>query len=360
MKVKTNEGLMNYKTIWFDKENNIVKMINQPLLPHKFEIISLKNYKETALSIKNMTVRGAGAIGATGAFGLAQGCFAFRGNLKDFWKHFEQVYETLKNTRPTAVDLVNGMNYVMREMEIGDSVTECQKLALEAAQRFADEDSEHCRMIGEHGEKLIKNNSRILTHCNAGWLAFVDWGSATAPMYKAKRNGKNIFVFVDETRPRLQGARLTAWELSQEGIDHAIIADNAAGYYMKKRDVDMVIVGSDRTIGKTGDVANKIGTYTKAVLAKENGIPFYVAIPMSTLDWNLNSGDEIPIEERNPEEVLFAWGLDENGNRKKIRIANKDSVARNPAFDVTPAEYITGIITPRGIFKPNELSKLRD
>lgn len=364
MKVKIQDysmdSIKNYRTVWFDEEKNYVKMINQPLLPHKFEIISLKNYKETALSIKNMTVRGAGAIGATGAFGLAQGCFAFRGNLEDFWKHLEQVYETFKNTRPTAVDLVNGMNYVMREMKMGNSVTKCQELALEAAQRFADEDAEHCRMIGEHGEKLIEDGFKILTHCNAGWLAFVDWGSATAPMYKAKRNGKNIFVFVDETRPRLQGARLTAWELSQEGIDHAIIADNAAGYYMKRGEVDLVIVGSDRTVGKTGDVANKIGTYTKAVLAKENGIPFYVAIPMSTLDWNLNSGDEIPIEERNPEEVLFAWGLDENGNRKKIRIANKDSIARNPAFDVTPAEYITGIITPKGIFKPSELSKLRD
>ncbi len=360
MKVKTDEGLMDYRTVWFDKESNTVKMINQPLLPHKFEIISLKNYNETAISIKDMTVRGAGAIGATGAYGLAQGCIVFRGNLENFWKHLKHVYETLKNTRPTAVDLVNGMDYVMRKMERGNSVVECKELALEAAQRFADEDAEHCRMIGEHGEKLIRDNSRVLTHCNAGWLAFVDWGSATAPMYKAKRNGKNIFVFVDETRPRLQGSRLTAWELSQEGVEHAIISDNAAGYYMKRGEIDLVIVGSDRTVGKTGDVANKIGTYTKAVLAKENGIPFYVAIPMSTLDWNLNSGDEIPIEERNSEEVLFAWGLDEKNNRKKIRIANKDSTARNPAFDVTPAEYITGIITPRGIFKPSELRKLRD
>ncbi|UCG95841.1 MAG: S-methyl-5-thioribose-1-phosphate isomerase [archaeon] len=360
MKVKTDKGTKEYRTVWFDRESNAVRMINQPLLPHRFEIIDLKNYRETASAISNMVVRGAGAIGATGAYGLAQGCLAFRGNLKDFWKHVEKVYQTLKNTRPTAVDLVNGMDFVIREVKKGNSLEECQELAIKTSQKFADEDAEHCKMIGEHGEKLIKNGFRVLTHCNAGWLAFVDWGSATAPMYRAKRKDKEIFVFVDETRPRLQGARLTAWELSQEGIKHAIIADNAAGYYMKRGEVDMVIVGSDRTVAETGDVANKIGTYEKAVLAKENNIPFYVAIPMSTLDWNLGSGEEIPIEERDGEEVLFAWGSDGKGERVKVRVANASSLARNPAFDVTPAKYITGIITPRGIFKPEELVKLKD
>lgn len=361
LKVEVNGEKKNYRTVWFDKEENNVRMINQPLLPHKFEIIDLENYRETADSIRNMRVRGAGAIGATGAYGLAQGSLEYqKEDVKDFWNYVDNVYETLKNTRPTAVDLVNGMDYVKKEMRKGSNVQEYQKLALKSAEKFADEDVEHCKMIGKFGGELIENGSRILTHCNAGWLAFVDWGSATAPMYYAKREGKDIFVWVDETRPRLQGSRLTAWELSQEEIEHAIIADNSSGHYMKKGDVDMVIVGSDRTIGNTGDVANKIGTYEKAVLAKENGIPFYVAIPMSTIDWNLKSGEEIPIEEREEEEVLSAWGIDENGGRKKVRIGNPDSHAKNPAFDVTPAEYITGIITPKGIFEPEKLKELKD
>ena len=358
------DSIKNHRTVWFDEEKNYVKMINQPLLPHKFEVIDLKHYTDTASSIKNMTVRGAGAIGATAAYGLAQATNSFNmtceDELEDFIQHIDAVYDCFKETRPTAVDLVNGMDYVKKEILKGDSFSECKKLAIGAAQRFADEQNRECEMIGECGEKLIEDDFKVLTHCNAGKLAFVNWGSATAPMYKAKRNGKNIFVFVDETRPRLQGARLTAWELSQEGIDHAVIPDNAAGYFMKRGEVDLVIVGSDRVVGKTGDVANKIGTYEKAVLAKENGIPFYVAIPMSTLDWNLNSGDEIPIEERNQNEVLYAWGIDEKGEKKRVRVANANSPARNPAFDVTPAKYITGIITPRGIFKPNELGKLRD
>ena len=360
LRVKTKDGVRDYRTVWFDEKINSLKMINQPLLPHRFDIVSLENYKETASAIKNMVVRGAGAIGATAAYGLAQGCLEYKGNdIDELWKHIEKVYETLKNTRPTAVDLINGMNYVKSKMEEGNSVREFKELSLEAAQKFADKQVEECKKIGNYGEKLIKDGSRILTHCNAGWLAFVDWGSATAPMYHAKRNGKDIFVFVDETRPRLQGARLTAWELSQESIEHDIIADNAAGYYMKNDEIDMVIVGADRVIGKTGDVANKIGTYEKAVLARENGIPFYVAIPMSTIDWNLKSGDEIPIEERDEKEVLYVWGIDDNGNRKRVMIANKDSHARNPAFDVTPAEYITGIITSKGVFKPDELIELK-
>ncbi len=360
MKVKYNGETKNYRTVWFDKEKNNVEMINQPLLPHSFDIIKLKNYKETALSIKNMIVRGAGAIGATGAYGIAQGSMEFNGSLSDFWTHVNKVYDTLKKTRPTAVDLVNGMDFVINEMKKGNNPKECKEICVEAANKFADEDSEHCKMIGEYGEKIIKDGEKILTHCNAGWLAFVDWGSATSPIYMAKRKGKENFVFVDETRPRLQGARLTAWELSQEKIKHAIIADNSAGYYMKRGEVDLVIVGSDRTVASTGDVANKIGTYEKAVLAKENGIPFYVAIPMSTLDWNLKSGKEIPIEEREQEEVLCVWGVDNDGKRRKLKIANKESPARNPAFDVTPAKYITGIITPKGIFKPEELKNIKD
>jgi methylthioribose-1-phosphate isomerase len=198
---------------------------------------------------------------------------------------------------------------------------------------------------------------KILTHCNAGWLAFVDVGSATAPMYAAQAQGKKFHVFCDETRPRSQGATLTAWELAQQKISHQIIADNAAGHLMQRGEIDMVIVGSDRTLGRTGEVANKIGTYTKAVLAARHKIPFYVAIPLSTIDWNLKSGFEIPIEERHESEVLGAWGAPQNPKSKSVyvRVANPGSGARNPGFDVTPAELITGIITPLGIFKPREL-----
>ena len=210
---------------------------------------------------------------------------------------------------------------------------------------------------------------RVLTHCNAGWLAFVDIGSATAPMYAAQAAGKKFHVFCDETRPRSQGATLTAWELAQQNISHQIIADNAAGHLMQRGEIDMVIVGSDRTLGRTGEVTNKIGTYTKAVLAKRHGIPFYVAIPLSTIDWNLKRGFDIPIEERHADEVLGAWGIvqspesrvqsPESGKRAYVRVANPASGARNPGFDVTPAELITGIITPAGIFKPGDLWKQR-
>ena len=342
-----------------DEHKNSVKMINQPLLPHKFEIIELKDYKETARAIKEMYVRGAGATGSTGAYGLSQGCVAYEGNEDDFWDYFDNVYDTLEKTRPTAVDLVNGMDYVKDQVENGKNLKEYKEISVDAAVRFADDQVKELEQLGRNGESLIKDGYNVGSHCNAGWLAFVDIGSATAPMYFAKRFGRDFHVFVDETRPRFQGARLTAWELDQAGIKHSIIVDNAMGYYMRKGDIDMMIVGSDRTVGKTGDVANKIGTYEKAVVAKENGIPFYVAIPMSTIDWNLESGDDIPIEERNPREVTHVSGSDSLGSRNTVRVANPGSEARNPSFDVTPAEYITGIITPRGIYKPEELRKLK-
>jgi len=235
-------------------------------------------------------------------------------------------------------------------------------LALAAAEEFANEDVQHCEGIGEHGAKLLRNGMNVLTHCNAGWLAFVDVGSATAPMYEAQSQGKRFHVFCDETRPRSQGATLTAWELAQQKVSHQIIADNAAGHVMQRGKIDLVIVGSDRTLGRTGEVANKIGTYTKAVLAHRHRIPFYVAIPLSTIDWKLKSGFKIPIEERSESEVLGAWGTIHNQNSKfkiqksqYVRVANSGSAALNPGFDVTPAELITGIITPVGIFKPREL-----
>ena len=370
MNVTVRGHTQHFRTVTFDAVANHVCFIEQRLLPHEFKIITTKHFRETAGAIRDMVVRGAGAIGATAAYGLAQGALAFRGgDLKKFSIHVEIVYQTLKAARPTAVDPVNAMNDVRTAMRAGKMVVEQQSLALAAAEEFANEEVRHCEAIGKHGAKLIRNGMRILTHCNAGWLAFVDVGSATAPMYAAQAQGKKFHVFCDETRPRSQGATLTAWELAQQKISHQIIADNAAGHLMQRGEIDLVIVGSDRTLGRTGEVANKIGTYTKAVLARQHGIPFYVAIPLSTIDWSLRRGSDIPIEDRHESEVLGAWGMISNpqsairnpqlGKRAYIRVANPTSSARNPGFDVTPPELITGIITPAGIFKPKELWKQR-
>ena len=360
MNVTVNGRKRHYRTVTFDTAKNAVLLIEQRLLPHEFKIVGTKDYRETAAAIKDMVVRGAGAIGATAAYGLAQGARAFRGtDLKQFQRHVETVYQTLKAARPTAVDPVNAMNEVRHAMATGATVEEQQRLALAAAEGFAHDDAQHCEAIGRHGAKLIRSGMKVLTHCNAGWLAFVDIGSATAPMYAAQVQGKKFHVYCDETRPRSQGATLTAWELAQQGISHQIIADNAAGHLMQRGQIDLVIVGSDRTLGRTGEVANKIGTYTKAVLAKRHGIPFYVAIPLSTIDWNMKRGFDIPIEERHESEVCGAWGVTKSGRREYVRVANPTSGAFNAGFDVTPAELITGIITPAGIFKPGELWKQR-
>jgi S-methyl-5-thioribose-1-phosphate isomerase len=360
----------HFRTVTFDAKNNSVRLIEQRLLPHEFKIIGTKNFRETARAITDMVVRGAGAIGATAAYGLAQGALAFRGSdRKKFSAHSELVFQTLAEARPTAVDPVNAMRDVRRQMQAGKTVAEKQSLALAAAEEFANEDARHCEEIGKHGAKLIRNGMKILTHCNAGWLAFVDIGSATAPLYAAQTQGKKFHVFCDETRPRSQGATLTAWELAQQNISHQIIADNAAGHLMQRGEIDLVIVGSDRVLGRTGEVANKIGTYTKAVLAARHKIPFYVAIPLSTIDWNLRRGLDIPIEDRHESEVLGAWGVIDNSKlkinnsklnqRAYVRVANPTSGARNPGFDVTPAELITGIITPVGIFRPKEIWRER-
>ncbi len=350
----------HFKTVSFEASRNEVVLIEQRLLPHQFKLVSTLDYRATARAIQDMVVRGAGAIGATAAYGLAQGAGAFRGaNLERFAAHCLVVYQTLKEARPTAVDPVNAMNDVLAAMLVGESVEEKKALALSAAEEFALNDVRHCRGIGEQGAPLISPGIRVLTHCNAGWLAFVDIGTATAPLYDAHARGVPFHVFCDETRPRCQGAGLTAWELAQEGISHQIIVDNAAGFLMWRREIDLVIVGSDRVLGRTGEVANKIGTYTKAILARRHGIPFYVAIPMSTIDWETRRGWDIPIEERSEEEVCGAWGVDSKGRRAYVRIANPTSGARNPGFDVTPPDLITGIITPRGIFKPRELWKNR-
>lgn len=349
------------RTVAFDAVRNAVVLIEQRLLPHRFAQIATPDYRATARAIRDMVVRGAPAIAATAAYGLAQGARAFRGgSLEQFERRVEEVFATLHAARPTAVDPLNAMRALRAAMAPGGSVAERQALALAAAEEFANRSAEECAAIGRVGERLIGEGMNVLTHCNAGWLACVDFGTATAPLYAAQAAGRRFHVFCDETRPRCQGASLTAWELAQAGIPHHVIADNAAGHLMQRGEVDLLIVGSDRTLGRTGEIANKIGTYTKAVLARRHGLPFYVAIPLSTLDWTLRSGADIPIEERDEAEVLGAWGAPKSGaGRGYVRIANPGSPARNPGFDVTPPELITGIITPVGIFAPKELWRRR-
>jgi methylthioribose-1-phosphate isomerase len=369
MNVTLHGRTAHYRTVTFNSASNAVILIDQRKLPHQFTLASMPDFRATADAIREMVVRGAGAIGATAAYGLAQGALTFRGSdLEKFARHVQTVFHRLQSARPTAVDPVNALQAVRRAMRAGETVAEQQALALAAAEEFANEDVKHCEAIGRHGAKLIRRHSRVLTHCNAGWLAFVDVGSATAPIYAAQAAGRPCHVFCDETRPRCQGATLTAWELAQQKISHEIIADNAAGHLMQRGEIDLVIVGSDRTLGRTGEVTNKIGTYTKAVLAARHGIPFYVAIPLSTIDWQSRRGLDIPIEERSGSEVLGAWGAPASAKRGAkskspdsiyVRIANPGSAARNPGFDVTPAELITGIITPAGIIKPKDLWKER-
>lgn len=369
MKVKVNNKTKHYRTVSYDRRKNEVCLIDQKLLPFKFEIFHAKNYEETADAIKNMTVRGAPAIAATAVFGLIQGITDYRGSdINEFSLHVEKVFKCLASARPTAVDPVNAMKIVLERMKQGKTIKEMKNLALAAANEFVDLSVEQCAQIGKHGAKLIHNGMRILTHCNAGWLACVDIGTATAPLYEAKSKGINFTVFCDETRPRLQGASLTAWELAQAKIPHFVIADNAAGYLMSKGEIDMVIVGSDRVIAKTGEVINKIGTYTKAVLAKQHGIPFYVAIPWSSIDWERGSALEVEIEERDESEVLGAWGMPvnvsgfsgiESADVIYVRTANPTSHAKNPGFDITPPEFVTGIITPAGIIEPRKIQTLR-
>jgi methylthioribose-1-phosphate isomerase len=343
-----------YQTIWM--ENGTVHMINQPRLPHVFEIITCNTCADTAEAIRSMTVRGAGAIGAAAGFALAQ---AVREAAMQ--KKFRETLQTLRTliveTRPTAQNLFYAVNRVYEAAISQATIAEAvQKAELEAT-AIAEEDVRDGEGIGRVGSILIHDGMRILTHCNAGWLAFVDWGSALAPIYYSARQKKNLWVWVDETRPRMQGANLTSWELKNEGIPHAIIADNAAGYFMQRGEVDLVIVGADR-VARNGDAANKIGTFEKAVLAKRFGIPFYVAIPPSTVDLQCTDGDHIPIEERSMDEVLYTSGLDDGGLIRRVRTTPEGVAARNPAFDITPAELISGFITPIGIFTAEQIKEI--
>jgi methylthioribose-1-phosphate isomerase len=353
----------HYRTIWVrESDPRVVQLIDQRRLPHEFVIEDAASVAQMAAAIKEMHVRGAGLIGAAAGYGMYLATLeaSRAGSEGEFEASLSRAAETLKATRPTAVNLAWAVERQMRAI-MGETSQEARiACAFQTARAIADEDAEYCRRIGEHGVKLIRRLHRkkgstvhILTHCNAGWLAFVDYGSATAPIYAAHDAGIPVHVWVDETRPRNQGAKLTAWELGQHGVPHTVIADNAGGHLMQHGMVDMVIVGTDRTTF-TGDVANKIGTYLKALAAKDNRVPFYVALPSSSFDWEMRDGlKEIPIEERGSEEVKYADGL-VDGRRAEVLITPEDSPAANYAFDVTPGRFVTGLITERGICKASE------
>lgn len=333
-----------YRTVVLDRE--VCTLIDQVALPHRFSLVQTQDHRETARAIREMTVRGAGAIGATAAAAMSQAVFeapeiGFDAYLLDAAAH-------LRATRPTAKNLSWAVDRVLRAIH-GLLPKQARDAAYTEARAIADEDAAACEAIGRHGAGLLGDGARISTHCNAGWLAFVDWGSALSPIYRAQSEGRRPFVWVDETRPRGQGAALTAWELGQQGVEHRIIADNAAGALMARGMVDLVITGADR-VAANGDVANKIGTLSSAAVAHLLGIPFYVALPTSTLDPDTASGEGIPIEERGEEEVLWSSGLTDAGEIRRVRVAAPGSKAYNPAFDVTPAAWITGLITERGIF----------
>ncbi len=349
MRVTFNGKTRELWTLW--REGGTVKMIDQRLLPHKFEILTLNNHRETAEAIRDMAVRGAGAIGVAGGYGVAQAAIEAQNlNLKEFKTYVVEAADRLRKTRPTAVNLFHAVDRCVKVALRGILANRVISTCAEA-DNIALEDLEASKKMGEYGNAMIADGFRILTHCNAGALAFIDNGSALAPIRVAHRAGKHVFVYADETRPRSQGAKLTAWELQQEGIPYALIADNAAGHYMHLGRIDLVIVGADR-IAANGDTANKIGTYEKAVLARENGIPFYVAAPRMTFDFKCKSGDKIEIEERSPDEINWVWGVDEKGNYTKVRISAEGTNALNPGFDITPAKYITGFITDAGVLKP--------
>jgi methylthioribose-1-phosphate isomerase len=350
----------NYRTIWINEENEeVITIIDQRYLPHRFITEDLHTVSEVAHAIKDMHVRGAGLIGATAGYGMYLA--TIEASHQDSFDHILKSADALKATRPTAVNLEWAVNKQLNVIAQGKTAKEKIRIAREMAEVIAQEDAEHCRRIGLHGLAIIQEISKrkkgnvvnILTHCNAGWLAFVDYGSATAPIYEAFERGINLHVWVDETRPRNQGASLTAWELMNQGIPHTVIVDNAGGHLMQHALVDMVITGADR-VTLAGDAANKIGTYLKALAAHDNGIPFYVALPSSTFDWSIHDGvKDISIEERNPDEVKYIYGLCD-GEVKKVLITPLNSPAGNYGFDVTPARLISGLITERGICRANE------
>ena len=357
-------GGKHYRTIWLKEDNAlIVRIIDQRCLPYNFVIEDLQTVDELVIAIKDMHVRGAGLIGAAAGFGMYLA--AANAPKKGFEKFIQDSGNQIIATRPTAVNLIWAVKRQLKAMDKVASYQNKIEAALKTAQNIADEDAEYCKNIGKHGVKIIEDLSvrkngktvNILTHCNAGSLAFVDYGSATAPIYEAFERGIKLHVWVDETRPRNQGARLTAWELNEYEVPHTVISDNTGGHLMQHGLVDMVIVGTDRTT-YTGDVANKIGTYLKALAAKDNNIPFYVALPSTTFDWEMKDGlKEISIEQRGEREVKYIEGLID-GKIKEVLLTPKESRCVNYAFDVTPARLVTGLITERGICEANEQSIL--
>ena len=358
-------GDQHFRTVWM--EDDFVRIIDQRKLPFAFVLEDLKT-DDVAVAIADMHVRGAGCIGATAGYGMVLAT-AEAARSADFDKTLKSLAEQLVATRPTATNLSWAVERILNKLNKNCSTRNLTNLnqlvaqAREEAQRIADEDAESCSQIGKHGLRLIEAIAakkpdgaavNLLTHCNAGWLAFVDHGSATAPIYAAHNAGIPVHVWVDETRPRNQGARLTAWELANEGVPHTVIVDNVGGHLMQHGMVDLVITGTDRTT-YTGDVANKIGTYLKALAAKDNNVPFYVALPSSTFDWETRDGvGEIPIEQRGGEEVSHLEGRLASGELAEVDVLNPGSAAANYAFDVTPARLVTGLITERGICEASE------
>ncbi len=352
----------HYRSIWVSPDNpRQVQTFDQRKIPFKITIETWESYKDAVRAIKEMHVRGAPLIGVSGAYGLYLATLeAPEDNPLPF---LEKAKTELENARPTAVNLSWAVNKVWNVIKNLRSIEDMRATALSLANQLADDDVKMCRRIGEAGLPLIEEiyartgkPVNILTHCNAGWIATIDYGTITAPIYLAHRKGIPVHVWVSETRPRNQGSRITAWELKEEGVPHTVIADNASGLIMQEGKVDIVLVGADRVV-RNGDTANKIGTFMKAVIAKEYNIPFYVALPSSTFDPSLESGNQIPIEVRSEEEVLYTEGwIDNDINR--VRVAPFESHAYNPAFDVTPAKFITGYITDKGLLSVDELSKL--
>ena len=343
MKIEGKE----YRTIWY--EGDVVKIIDQTKLPHQFIIKELKTVKDAIKAIKIMEVRGAPLIGGTAAYGIA---LAVKEN--NDLQFIKNSATELIESRPTAINLKWAVDRMMKKLS-GINSDQILSIALNEAKEICDEDEKFCENIGINGLKIIeeiynkkKDTVNILTHCNAGWLATINWGTATSPIYHAHKKGIPVHVWVDETRPRNQGANLTSYELNEEEIPNTIIADNTGGILMQRGEVDMCIVGTDRTLSN-GDVCNKIGTYLKALAAHDNNVPFYVALPSSTIDWDIKDAKDIPIEERNSEELSHVEGIDENNEIKKVLIYPKKSKVMNLAFDITPAKYVTGLITERGI-----------
>lgn len=345
----------HYRTIWLAEDGWSVEIIDQTRLPFEFVTVPLKNVDDAATAIADMWVRGAPLIGATAAHGMA---LAMQADPSD--EHLNAAYDKLLATRPTAVNLRWALDE-MRALLAPLSANERSKAAYDLAAKICDDDVEICSSIGDHGHALIADAHanktegpvNILTHCNAGWLATVDWGTALAPIYKAHDAGIPVHVWVDETRPRNQGASLTAWELGRHGVPHTVIADNAGGHLMQEGRVDMCIVGTDRTTA-SGDVCNKIGTYLKALAAFDNDVPFYVGLPSPTIDWTLDDGMDIPIEERSGDEVTKIQGKTSSGEVVMVEIVPEGSPGGNPAFDVTPKRLVTGLITERGVAEPSK------